>query len=217
MTDTQALFLPHAFEWRVSPGPVAYPEAVQLMEQRAAALEAGQAGELFWLLEHPPLYTAGTSAEAGELLDAERFPVYETGRGGRYTYHGPGQRIVYAMCDLRHRERDVRKHVERLEEWVIRVLKSFGITGDRRAGRIGIWVETRGREEKIAAIGVRVRHWITFHGLSLNVQPNLEHFKGIVPCGLADYGVTSLEALGIKVSMADVDEAFRLQAEGLMF
>lgn len=217
MTDTLASFLPSSFEWRVSELPITYPEAIDAMERRVAAIRDRRDGELFWLLEHPPLYTAGTSAEAGELLDAGRFPVYKTGRGGRYTYHGPGQRIVYALCDLRNRNHDVRQHVRRLEEWVIRVLKSFGIQGERREGRIGIWVDHKGREEKIAAIGVRVRHWITFHGLSLNVQPDLTHFNGIVPCGLADYGVTSLHALGVKAAMSEVDATFRQQAEGLMF
>jgi lipoyl(octanoyl) transferase len=185
------------------------------MEERVAAIEAGKASELFWFLEHPPLYTAGTSAVQDELKDTARFPVFETGRGGRYTYHGPGQRVIYALCDLRQRDRDLRQHVWRLEEWVIRTLKHFDITGERREGRIGIWVAHDGIEEKIGAIGVRVRRWITFHGLSLNVNPDLSHFSGIVPCGLPEFGVTSLHALGVKARMEDVDAAFRDAALGL--
>ena len=196
-------------EWCIAPGPVAYPEAVAHMEQRATAIASGLNGELFWLLEHPPLYTAGTSAADDELLEPAQFPVYTTGRGGRYTYHGPGQRIVYALCDLRQRDRDVRQHVYRLEEWIIRVLGDFGVDGARREGRIGIWVSHRGRDEKIAAIGVRVRQWVTYHGLALNVHPDLSHFRGIVPCGLASYGVTSLHDLGITPSMEVVDQAFK--------
>jgi lipoyl(octanoyl) transferase len=186
------------------------------MDNRVAAIEAGREPELFWFLEHPPLYTAGTSAVVDELKDATRFPVFDAGRGGRYTYHGPGQRVVYALCDLRQRDRDVRQHVWRLEEWVIRVLKHFGVQGERREGRIGIWVAHDGIEEKIGAIGVRVRRWIAFHGLSLNVNPDLTHFSGIVPCGLPEFGVTSLHALGVKASMQDVDEAFRKTAQGLV-
>lgn len=178
------------------------------MERRIASIETGAESELFWLLEHPPTYTAGTSAEAGELLDAHGIPVYETGRGGRYTYHGPGQRVIYALCDLRKRDRDLHAHVKRLEEWMIQTLDGFGIKGERRAGRIGIWVAHDGIEEKIGAIGVRVRHWIACHGLALNVNPNLENFKGIVPCGLPEFGVTSVHALGVKASMQEVDEMF---------
>ena len=181
------------------------------MDRRVAAIEAGTEPELFWLLEHPPTYTAGTSAGEGELLDARGIPVYETGRGGRYTYHGPGQRVIYALCDLRKRDRDLRAHVARLEEWVIRTLGGFGITGERRDGRIGIWVAHNGTEEKIAAIGVRVRRWVAFHGLALNVNPDLSHFKGIVPCGLAEFGVTSKHALGVKATMAEVDAEFKQQ------
>jgi len=200
-------------EWRVSEAPVSYPDAIEEMEKRVAVIEAGEAPELFWLLEHPPLYTAGTSADEKELLDAHGLPVYKTGRGGRITWHGPGQRVIYALRDLRKRGRDVRQHVCSLEDWMIRVLKDFGVTGERRDGRIGIWVDRSGKEEKIGAIGVRVRHWITYHGLALNVNPDLEAFKGIVPCGLPDFGVTSLKALGINASMADVDDAFRRHAE----
>lgn len=195
-------------EWRVAEKPVPYPEAVAVMEQRVAAIEAGTAGELIWLVEHPPLYTKGTSAAEGELLAAQ-LPVFETGRGGRFTYHGPGQRVIYCVMDLRARGRDVRAHVCRLEDWVIRVLKDFGIKGERREGRIGIWVTHKGKDEKIAAIGVRVRRWIAYHGLSFNVSPDLSHYKGIVPCGLADFGVTSLAVLGIKTTIEEVDQKFR--------
>lgn len=202
-------------EWLTAPSLVAYPEALQTMESRVAAIEAGTAPELFWFLEHPPLYTAGTSSSPEELKDAARFPVFETGRGGRYTYHGPGQQVVYALCDLRQRDKDLRQHVWRLEEWIIRTLATFGIQGERREGRIGIWVAHDGIEEKIGAIGVRVRRWITYHGLSLNVNPDLSHFSGIVPCGLPEFGVTSLHALGVKASMAEVNAAFRKTAVGL--
>jgi lipoyl(octanoyl) transferase len=201
------------YEWLVSSTPVPYPEALAEMERRVAAIEAGTEPELFWLLEHPPTYTAGTSAGADELLDAHGFPVYETGRGGRYTYHGPGQRVIYALCDLRKRERDLRAHVCRLEQWMIDTLGAFGIKGERRAGRVGIWVENKNTEEKIGAIGVRVRRWVTFHGLALNVNPDLAHFKGIVPCGLPEFGVTSMHALGVKVAMRGVDEVFHRQMD----
>jgi len=204
-------------EWRVSSAPVPYPEALAEMERRVDLIEKGLAPELFWLLEHPPLYTAGTSADPGELTDPGRFPVFKTGRGGRYTYHGPGQRVIYALCDLRKRDRDVRQHVCRLEEWVIRTLAEFGVKGERRAGRIGIWVEHDGKEEKIAAIGVRVRRWIAYHGLSLNVKPDLSHFGGIVPCGLPEFGVTSLRDVGVDASMEDVDAAFRRAGQNLIF
>jgi len=203
-------------EWRVSATPLPYPETLATMEQRVAAIAEGKAAELIWLLEHPPLYTAGTSAAHDELLEGARFPVYETGRGGRYTYHGPGQRVIYALCDLRKHNRDVRQHVCRLEEWMIRVLADFGIKGERREGRIGIWVEHNGGDLKIGAIGVRVRKWVTYHGLALNVNPDLSHFSGIVPCGLQEFGVTSMHALGVTAKMAEVDEAFRQQAAGLL-
>jgi lipoyl(octanoyl) transferase len=205
-----------AVEWRISASPVPYETAVNAMESRVDAILAGEASDMIWLLEHPPLYTAGSSARDDEILKPGRFPVFRTGRGGRMTYHGPGQRVVYVMTDLRKRGKDVRAHVGRLEEWIIRVLADFGLKGARRQGRVGIWVEREnGRDEKIAALGVRVRRWVAYHGLSLNVCPDLEHFSGIVPCGLADYGVTSLHALGIQASMADVDRAFRLQANAL--
>jgi lipoyl(octanoyl) transferase len=209
------------------------------MERRVAAIEAGTEPELFWLLEHPPLYTAGTSASENEMLDAGGLPVFATGRGGRTTYHGPGQRVIYALCDLRKRDKDLRAHVARLEEWIILTLADFGITGERRKGRIGIWVTrdgsavavaphagARGRlraaasrsqksEEKIAALGVRVRRWIAYHGLALNVHPDLSHYKGIVPCGLPDFGVTSMHALGVKATLHEVDEVFRRKMKGL--
>lgn len=205
-----------AFEWRVAEKPVPYPEAVEEMERRVAAVESGAAPELIWLLEHPPLYTKGVSSTDEDILNPHGLPVYETGRGGKATWHGPGQRVIYVVADLRKRDRDVKQHVWRLEEWIIRVLKEFDITGERREGRIGIWVDHNGQDKKIAAIGVRVRKWIAYHGLALNVNPDLEAFKGIVPCGLPDFGVTSLENLGIKVSMQEVDAAFRRQAKDLI-
>jgi len=203
-----------AVEWRVSDGLVGYAEAVAEMERRVAAIRDGSAAELVWLLEHPPLYTAGTSADPAELLEPDRLPVFKSGRGGRYTYHGPGQRVAYVMLDLNRTGRDVRCHVHRLEEWVIRTLARFNLAGERRAGRVGIWVAGGdGREDKIAAIGVRVRRWVAYHGLALNVDPDLAHFSGIVPCGIATdpsgYGVTSLAALGITASMAEVDTALK--------
>ncbi len=196
-------------EWRVSPGLVAYEEAVAEMERRVAAIRAGEAPELVWLLQHPPLYTAGTSAVPEELLEPTRFPVYRAGRGGRYTYHGPGQRVAYVMLDLARRGEDVRCYVHNLEEWAIRALARFGVIGERRPGRVGIWVASGGGEAKIAAIGVRVRRWVTYHGMAINIAPDLDHFSGIVPCGIAGYGVTSLAALGVPATMADVDAALR--------
>jgi lipoyl(octanoyl) transferase len=199
-----------AVEWRIDDRPIPYPEAIAAMEARVEAIRAGGAPELVWLLEHPPLYTAGTSADPAELLDPERFPVYRTGRGGRHTYHGPGQRVGYVILDLQRRRPDVRCFVHDLEEWLVRTLARFGVRGERRPGRIGIWVERGdGREEKIAAIGVRVRRWVTYHGVSLNVDPDLSHFTGIVPCGVAEHGVTSLAALGLHVAMPEVDMALR--------
>jgi lipoyl(octanoyl) transferase len=181
-------------EWRLSPGPVAYEAAVAEMEARAEAIYSGLSSELIWLLEHPPLYTAGTSARAKDLIDPARFPVYASGRGGQYTYHGPGQLVAYVHLDLNKRGRDVRHHVHSLEAWAIAALADYGIAGERREGRPGIWVRKRLGEAKIAAIGVRVRRWITFHGIAVNVCPDLSHFSGIVPCGIADAGVTSIEA-----------------------
>ncbi|MGE5514997.1 MAG: lipoyl(octanoyl) transferase LipB [Bacteroidota bacterium] len=193
-------------EWRVSDQPVPYDEALAFMEQRVAAIRAGQAPECVWLLEHPPLYTAGTSAKPEDLLWHDRFPVYHTGRGGQFTYHGPGQRVAYVMLDLKQRGADVRAYVHNLEEWLIRTLARFTVKGERRDGRVGIWVERgMGREDKVAAIGVRVRQWVTFHGVALNVDPDLTHFQGIVPCGITQYGVTSLWDLGNTPSMDDVD------------
>jgi lipoyl(octanoyl) transferase len=191
--------------WFVSSGRVPYPDALAAMEARVAAILAGEAGDAVWLLEHPPLYTRGTSARAEELLDP-RFPVYTAGRGGRFTYHGPGQRVAYPILDLRRRGADVRAYVCRLESWIIAALGRLGVQGERRGGRIGIWVTSAdGVEAKIAAIGVRVRRWISFHGIALNVDPNLDHFSGIVPCGLAGYPVTPRRRLGVDVGMADVD------------
>lgn len=203
-------------EWVVEPAPVAYPAALASMESHVDALIENAAPERIWLLEHPPLYTAGTSADPAELKDASRFPVFETGRGGRYTYHGPGQRVIYAMLDLRERGKDLRQHVWRLEEWIIRVLADFGVKGERREGRIGIWVDSNGKEEKIAAVGVRVRKWVAYHGLSFNVNPDLSHFSGIVPCGISEFGVTSLKKLGVQATMADIDAAFRRHIGVLM-
>lgn len=197
-------------EWKISDQPVAYPAACALMEARVADILEQDAPELTWLLEHPPLYTAGTGAQTADLLGTRGLPVYETGRGGKYTYHGPGQRIAYVLQDLGRRDHDLRQHIWRLEEWLIQALARLSVTGERRAGRVGIWV-TRpdGAEEKIAAIGVRVRRWVTFHGVALNVNPDLAHYQGIVPCGLAGYGVTSLAALGVNADMAAVDLALR--------
>ncbi|MEM8587456.1 MAG: lipoyl(octanoyl) transferase LipB [Pseudomonadota bacterium] len=199
-----------AVDWRVSTAPVDYPAAVAAMEDRVAAIRQGSAPEQVWLLEHPPLYTAGTSANADDLLSPGRFPVYRTGRGGQFTYHGPGQRVGYVMLDLKRRNPDVRRFVQDLEEWLIRALARFNVVGEHRDGRVGIWVaRDGGREDKIAAIGVRVRQWVTFHGVSLNVDPNLAHFDGIVPCGVQGHGVTSLVDLGIPATLEDVDIALR--------
>ena len=195
--------------WRTSADVVPYPEAVAFMERRVADIRDGRAAEMVWLLEHPPLYTAGTSARPDELLDAARLPVYPSGRGGRYTYHGPGQRVAYVMLDLRPRGCDVRAYVHRLEGWLIEALARLGADAGRRPGRIGLWVGDGAEEAKIAAIGVRVRRWVTYHGIAVNVDPNLAHFTGIVPCGVTGFGVTSLRALGIDSSMADVDAALR--------
>ena len=196
-------------EWIVAPAPVAYEAALAFMEARVAAIADGRESECVWLLEHPPLYTAGTSADPAELIDPHKFPVYEAGRGGRYTYHGPGQRVAYVMIDLNARGRDVRAFVAALEDWLIETLSAFGITGERSDNGIGVFVGAA----KIASIGVRVRRWITFHGVSLNVAPNLEHFSGIVPCGLRGTPVTSLEALGADTDMARVDATLRASFE----
>ncbi len=199
-----------AIEWRYADAPVPYEDAVAFMERRAADIRAGTAPECLWFVEHPPLYTAGTRAQAADLVDPGRFPVYETGRGGQYTYHGPGQRVVYVMLDLTRWGRDLRRFVHALEDWVIRTLARFNLQGEIRDGRVGVWVPRpgfAGREDKIAAIGVRVRHWVTFHGISLNVDPDLSHYAGIVPCGIAEHGVTSLLDQGIVVPMTEVDVA----------
>jgi len=201
---------PGEIEWRLSDTPVDYRAAVEEMERRVAAIRAGTAAELVWLLEHPPIYTAGTSAREEDLLEPGRLPIHRTGRGGQYTYHGPGQRIAYVMLDLRRRGQDVRCYVHQLEEWIIRVLARFDVRGERRVGRVGIWVARHGgREEKIAAIGVRVRQWVTYHGVALNLDPDLDHYRGIVPCGIAEHGVTSLARLGVAATMAEVDAALQ--------
>ena len=199
--------------WAISTAPVDYPAAVEAMEARVAAIAAGEAPELIWLLEHPPLYTAGVSSREADLLDAGRFPVHRSGRGGQFTYHGPGQRVAYVMLDLNHRGRDVRAFVRGLEQWLIGALGEFGVEAGVRDGRVGVWVERRGagwsREDKIAAIGVKVRKWVSFHGVSLNVEPDLTHFSGIVPCGIAEHGVTSLVDLGILATMDEADAALK--------
>ena len=203
---------PETIEWRCDYAPVPYRAALAEQEARNAAIAAGEAGELIWLLEHPPVYTAGTSAPAGELLEP-RFEVVETGRGGRYTYHGPGQRVGYVLLDLTRRGRDVRRFVHSLEGWVIAALADFGLASWRAEGRIGIWTrDGDGREAKIGAIGVRVRRWVTMHGFAVNLAPDLTHFSGIVPCGIADYGVTSMASLGIEVAPGEWDEALQRRA-----
>lgn len=205
-------------QWAVSSGYVGYEAAVAAMEARAAAIASGEADELVWLLEHPPLYTAGVSARDEDLLDPGRFPVHRTGRGGQFTYHGPGQRVAYVMLDLNSRGRDVRAFVRGLEQWIIEALDAFGIRAGTREGRVGVWVESRGaggsREAKIAAIGVKVRRWVSFHGISLNVEPDLSHFGGIVPCGIQEHGVTSLVDLGVAATLDEADEALRRAFRG---
>jgi lipoyl(octanoyl) transferase len=205
-----------AIEWAVSQGPVPYPEAVAFMEARAAAIAEGRARQLVWLLEHPPLYTAGTSAKPQDLLAPALFPVFKSGRGGQYTYHGPGQRVAYLMLDLRHHGRDIRAFVQEIEAWVIDTLSRFNVKGEVRCDRVGVWVDRTQsggpiREDKIAAVGLRIRKWVSFHGISLNVEPDLSHFDGIVPCGITDagFGVTSLVDLGLPVTMDEADNALR--------
>ncbi|MEI9904955.1 MAG: lipoyl(octanoyl) transferase LipB [Asticcacaulis sp.] len=236
-------------EWRISSGLIPYPDAVAEMEARAAAIAAGEARELVWLLEHPPLYTAGVSAKATDLIAPDRFEVFQSGRGGQYTYHGPGQRVVYVMLDLNRRRKDVRVFVEALERWIIESLRRFNVEGHIRDGRVGVWVERKDilrsdatqalprigsgrrsplpdgepsgilvppyKEDKIAAIGIKLRRWVSFHGISLNVEPDLSHFGGIVPCGITDHGVTSLLDLGLPVSMDEVDYALKLSFEAI--
>ena len=202
--------------WEVARAPVAYPDALTRMESLAAAIARGEAGERAWLLEHPALYTAGTSAKQDDLVEPERFPVFDAGRGGQYTYHGPGQRVAYLMLDLRTRGRDVRCFVSGVEQVVIDALATFGVEAGRREGRVGVWVDrVDGTEAKIAAIGVRIRRWVSFHGLSVNVDPDLSHFEGIVPCGIREHGVTSLADLGVDASMAEVDAALRESFEAV--
>jgi lipoyl(octanoyl) transferase len=196
-------------EWRVSDGLVAYDEALAFMDERSAAIRSGTASECVWLLEHPPLFTAGTSADPAELFNPFGFPVHEAGRGGRYTYHGPGQRVGYVMLDLERRGRDVRRLVHALEEWMIAALGGLGIGAHRAPGRIGIWVGEGAGEAKIAALGIRIRRWVTLHGFAVNVDPDLSHFGGIVPCGISEFGVTSLSALGKETPMSRVDDALK--------
>ena len=207
-------------EWTTLPGLAPYAETLAAMEARAGAIAAGDAAEAIWLVEHPPLYTAGTSSRPADLTDPGRFPVFTAGRGGQYTYHGPGQRVVYVMLDLNQRGRDVRQFVCALENWVIGTLADFNVKGERRTGRVGVWVTRPDRptnldgspcEDKIAAIGVKLRRWVSFHGLSINVEPDLTHFTGIVPCGIRDHGVTSLVDLGLPVTMADLDQSLTRQ------
>jgi len=211
-------------EWRVSPGLTDYRAAEAAMEQRADAIAAGRERELVWLVEHPPLYTAGTSAKAPDLIQPAAFPVYPTRRGGQFTYHGPGQRVVYVMLDLNRRGRDLRAFVARIEDWVISTLAEMNIRGERRAGRVGVWVvrpdrppgpDGRPAEDKVAAIGIRVKRWVSLHGFSINVEPDLSHFEGIVPCGIRGHGVTSLVDLGLPISMAEVDAVLRRQFESV--
>ncbi|MBF9049412.1 lipoyl(octanoyl) transferase LipB [Roseobacter sp. HKCCD9010] len=205
-------------EWLTSHGLVPYETALAEMEARVARIAGGDADEAVWLLEHPPLYTAGTSAKPADLLTPDRFPVYETRRGGQYTYHGPGQRVAYVMLDLNAHGRDVRRFVHQIEDWVIATLAEFNVKGERRAGRVGVWVtrpekppmpDGSPREDKIAAVGLRIRKWVSFHGISINVEPDLGHFEGIVPCGIAEHGVTSLVDLGLPVTLEDVDDALK--------
>ena len=205
-------------EWITTDGYTDYGEAVEFMEARAAAIAAGEAEECNWLVEHPPLYTAGTSAKAEDLTDPDRFPVHPSKRGGQYTYHGPGQRVVYVMLNVGERGHDVRRFVQQLERWVILALEEFNVTGHIRCGRVGVWVERGDKpltasgataEDKIAAIGIRLRKWVSFHGISINVEPDLDHFTGIVPCGITEHGVTSLVDLGLPVGMEDVDVALK--------
>ncbi|MDA8707869.1 lipoyl(octanoyl) transferase LipB [Hellea sp.] len=210
MSETSKIYAADNVEWRVSDELVPYSDAVSFMETRAKQIAAGVAAEQVWLLEHPPLYSAGTSAKAADLVDPERFDVFESGRGGQYTYHGPGQRVGYVMLDLRKRGRDVAAFVRGLEQWIIDTLAEFDVTAERRCGRVGVWVaHANGREEKIAAIGVRLKKWVSFHGISINVSPNLSHFGGIVPCGIQEHGVTSLKAMGTSADMAALDKALK--------
>lgn len=219
--ELSVLFLPEPgsapVEWVVAEGLTGYQEAVAEMEARTASIADGQAAERVWLVEHPPLYTAGTSAKDSDLVAPGRFPVHQAGRGGQYTYHGPGQRVAYVMLDLKRREPDLRRFVAALEAWLIGTLDAMNVRGERREDRVGVWVrrpdKAEGAEDKIAAIGIRVRRWVSFHGISLNVEPDLTHFDGIVPCGVSDQGVTSLVDLGLPVTMAEVDALLRAEFE----
>lgn len=216
MTRSNALYSPAPVVWEVSDGLIDYGFAHERMKARAAAIAAGEAEELVWLLEHPPLYTAGTSANPADLVAPDRFEVHETGRGGQYTYHGPGQRVGYVMLDLKRRGRDVSAFVRGLEQWIIDALAQFDVTAERRCGRVGVWVELPdGREEKIAAIGVRLKKWVSFHGISVNVNPDLSHFEGIVPCGIREHGVASLASLGKREEMATLDAALKSSFEAI--
>jgi lipoyl(octanoyl) transferase len=208
--------VPGDIEWRVSDAPVDYAEALAFMERRAAAIRDGSASECIWLLEHPPLFTAGTSADPAELTNPQDFPVYEAGRGGRYTYHGPGQRVGYVMLDLEKRGKDIRCFVHALEGWMIDALGELGVSAHRAEGRIGIWVGSGADEAKIGALGVRVKRWVTLHGFSLNVAPDLSHFTGIVPCGIAEFGVTSLAELGKQLPLQRVDAALERSFRGFL-
>ncbi len=203
----------HEIEWKISDSLVPYEQALTEMEARVAAIREGSASELIWLLEHPPLYTAGTSAEEQDLVAPDKFPVYNAGRGGQYTYHGPGQRIAYVMLDLKKRGSDIRRFVEDMENWVIDVLAQYQIKGEKREGRVGVWVQQGLKEDKIAAIGVRVRKWVSFHGISINVEPDLTHYDGIIPCGISEHGVTSLVDQGIPITMAEFDQELRASFE----
>lgn len=204
------IYSQQAVQWQVSNGLTAYPDALAKMEARAKAIAAGDAGELIWLLEHPPLYTAGTSAKPEDLVEPNRFDVFKAGRGGEYTYHGPGQRVAYVMMDLRKRGRDVSAFVHALEQWIINTLSELEVTAERRCGRVGVWVaHDDGREDKIAAIGIRLKKWVSFHGISINLNPDLSHFGGIIPCGIAEHGVTSFHALGRDIKMAQLDDSLR--------
>jgi lipoyl(octanoyl) transferase len=204
---SSSVYAPDPVRWEVSSSPVPYPVAMQRMEDEAAKISAGEIAELVWLLEHQPLYTAGTSAKPKDLVTPDRFPVYQTGRGGQYTYHGPGQRVAYVMLDLRKRGHDIRAFVAGLERWIIATLADFGIKGGTREDRVGVWVERPGREDKIAALGIRVRRGVSFHGIAINVDPDLSHFEGIVPCGVSEHGVTSFHDLGFAHQLADLDFA----------
>ncbi|MGF1455381.1 MAG: lipoyl(octanoyl) transferase LipB [Alphaproteobacteria bacterium] len=214
MTELSALKREAPVDWLISPGLVDYATAERAMADRVAAILEGTAPEAIWLLEHPPLYTAGTSAKPTDLLTPDRFPVHQTGRGGQYTYHGPGQRVAYVMLDLKARGQDVRAFVTGLETWIIETLAAFNVRGERRGERVGVWVARGGgREDKIAAIGIRVRRWVSFHGIAINVEPDLEHFAGIVPCGISQHGITSLVDLGLPITMADLDIALKAAFE----